>query len=113
MKLVIPPEAARSQALHLLQRSLPAVRSSKLPISLSPVSRRQALLTYYPPDINIPELAKQDTRLKALNLVDQWKEKKIAREEEMTKRGKTVWVSVLTGLKKKPEGGDGKKKKKK
>ncbi|KAI8906597.1 hypothetical protein DFJ77DRAFT_477297 [Powellomyces hirtus] len=106
----IPAAASRLQALNSLRtKCLSPAHATSSGI----VSRRQALLTHYPPNVDVTKLAAQDHKLARLGLVDVWMEMKLAREEAMTARGKTPRVSVATGKAKKPEGESGKKKKRK
>ncbi|KAJ3151840.1 hypothetical protein HK101_001856 [Irineochytrium annulatum] len=74
----------------------------------------QKMRDYYFPDIDVKRMADQDPEIKALNLEDQWVKVQLEREEGLKRRGKIVRVGVLTGRRKKPEGEEsGKKKKRK
>ncbi|KAI8819665.1 protein-tyrosine phosphatase-like protein [Fimicolochytrium jonesii] len=118
MPPALPAPASRLSALSALRSKIlppalthPATTSS--PTTPTIKSRRTALLTHYPPSIDVTKLAAQDHRFRALPLVDQWKQAQAEREERLTARGKAVRVSVVTGMAKKPEGSGGVKKKKK
>jgi hypothetical protein len=76
-------------------------------------SKYQELIQYYPPDISVHKLARQDPKLKDLKLRDVWLDTMLNREIALQERNKTIRVSVLLGRLKKEEGSGGKKKKRK
>lgn len=87
-------------------------------IRLSKPSLHHRLLTYHLPAIDLLSVSRQDRELSLLNAMqfpisDVAKEDRFEREERMRRRGKHVRVGVLTGLARKPESADKKKKKRK
>ncbi|KAJ3185131.1 hypothetical protein HDU87_002697 [Geranomyces variabilis] len=105
----LPASAARLQALAALRAKCAAPIATTSQIA----SRRQALLSHYPPDVDVAKLAAQDHKLAGVGLIDTWKNVMEQREKAMALRGKAPRVSVVTGMAKKPEGETGKKKKRK
>jgi hypothetical protein len=51
------------------------------------------LINYYPPDISVHKLAKQDPALKELQLRDKWLDTKLNREIALKNRNKPIRVS--------------------
>ncbi|KAJ3177267.1 hypothetical protein HDU87_004518 [Geranomyces variabilis] len=107
----LPAAAARLQALAALRAKCAAPQSPSAASRI--ISRRQTLLSHYPPDVDVAKLAAQDHRLAGVGLIDTWKNVMEQREKAMALRGKAPRVSVVTGMAKKPEGENGKKKKRK
>ncbi|TPX63604.1 hypothetical protein SpCBS45565_g06500 [Spizellomyces sp. 'palustris'] len=108
----LPPPSSRLGTLQTLRSAIHKASTGVellRPITPSISSRRQKLLTHYPPGVDSTKLASQDPSLGTLQLVDVWQQMKVAREEEMTKRGKPPRVSG----KAKPPQADGTKKGKK
>ncbi|KAJ3153800.1 hypothetical protein HDU86_005133 [Geranomyces michiganensis] len=97
----LPAAAARLQALSAIRAKCATPPSSATPLI---TSRRQALLTHYPPDVDVVKLAAQDHKLASVGLIDTWKHVMEQREKAM--------ALLVTGMAKGPEGGSGKKKKK-
>ncbi len=62
-------------------------------LMLPMVSRREELLTYYPPDVDVKEMAELDPELKDLGLKDVWYETMLKRELDAAARNKPVRVS--------------------
>lgn len=61
------------------------------------LARAPRLLTYYPPDVNCAEFAKQDQRFDSLKLLDTRITEKLAREATTKSKGKVV-AAVLVSL---------------
>lgn len=61
------------------------------------LARAPRLLTYYPPDVNCAEFAKQDLRFDSLKLLDTRITEKLAREATTKSKGKVV-AAVLVSL---------------
>ena len=80
---------------RILQLRSEIFRPTRLP---NLKSNWQELISYYPPGISVYKLAKQDESLKALNLRDEWLDKKLNREIMLQKRNKTVRVSGILVL---------------
>ncbi|KAL3895721.1 MAG: hypothetical protein SGCHY_004533, partial [Lobulomycetales sp.] len=78
------------------------------------LARAPRLLTYYPPDVNCAEFAKQDLRFDSLKLLDTRITEKLAREATTKSKGKSERVRVESGLRVrgKSEAGKGGRKKK-
>ncbi|KAJ3257613.1 hypothetical protein HK103_004385 [Boothiomyces macroporosus] len=73
-------------------------------------SKRESLLTYYPPDVSVVKLAAQDPSLKPLKLRDVWFDIKRDREIMLEARKKNV---LAFGPQAAPAKKEGKKKKRK
>ena len=59
--------------------------------------------SYYPPDISVVKLAKQDKRLDNLKLKDFKLSEQILAQQRLLKRGKSIRVDIVTGPLKIPE----------
>ncbi|KAI8900842.1 hypothetical protein BC833DRAFT_618180 [Globomyces pollinis-pini] len=105
--------ASRLAKLVSLKESIFGIKNAATMKILGRKSQKTMLLNYYPPDINIHQLANQDESLKALELRDVWLDTMLDREIMLQKRNKNVRVSVLTGMQKAPAEKSGKKKKRK
>ncbi|RKP01543.1 hypothetical protein CXG81DRAFT_25755 [Caulochytrium protostelioides] len=76
-------------------------------------SRREEMLAWYPPDVDVRLLALQDPRLEKLELGDLVQANRIERELMRLRDGKNVRVSVLEGRFEAPQSSGTKKKRKK
>lgn len=106
---------SRIQALVQLRNIIfkDSLKHSTTGTAFARTSQAQKLTTYYPPDISVLRLSRQDPSLKDLKLRDEWLDTQLDREIMLQKRKKNVRVSVLLGKQKKPVDAGGKKKKRK
>jgi len=102
--------ALRNEIFHKSKLGIPLKPQHKI---IGKEANDAELIAYYPPDLDMLRLSKQDTDLKDLKLRDAWMDQKRDKELSLEARRKKVRVSALLGPLKAEAAEKGKKKKRK